>query len=112
MLRCSDKQNLWSILTINNIGIVPELGICAKRGLKKVQTKKHMPHTKVASPVFAPSFNPTPVSGERIIGGPKNRNKSLGEDVINRKSKHFSEKSVSGKRVSVKRLFEKIITCI
>ena len=82
MLRCSDKQNLWSMLTINNIGIVPELGICAKRGLKKVQTKKHMPQTKVASPVFAPSFNPTPVSGERIIGGPKNRNKSLGEDVI------------------------------
>ena len=75
-MRCQGKQNLLSILTINNIGIVPELGICAKRGLKKVQTKKHMPQTKVASPVFAPSFNPTPVSGERIIGGPKNRKKS------------------------------------
>ena len=57
--------------------MVPELGICAKRGLKKVQTKKHKPHTKVASPVFAPSLSPTPVSGERMIGGPDKRKEEV-----------------------------------
>ena len=38
--------------------------------------KKQMPHTKADRPVFAPSFRPTPVSGERIIGGPKDKKKS------------------------------------
>ena len=56
---------------MNNIGMVPALGICANKGEKKQQMKKQRPAIRVDSPVFAPSFNPTPVSGERIIGGPE-----------------------------------------
>ena len=63
---------------MNNIGMVPALGICANKGEKKVHTKKQSPHTRVDRPVFAPSFRPTPVSGERIIGGPRSREE--GED--------------------------------
>ena len=55
---------------MNNIGMVPALGMWAKRGEKKQQTKKQRPAIRVDRPVLAPSFNPTPVSGERIIGGP------------------------------------------
>ena len=57
-------------LTMNNIGMVPALGICANKGEKKQQMKKQSPAIKVDRPVLAPSFNPTPVSGDRIIGGP------------------------------------------
>lgn len=55
---------------MNNIGMVPALGIWANKGEKKVHTKKQSPHTRVDRPVLAPSFRPTPVSGERIMGGP------------------------------------------
>ena len=57
--------------------MVPALGIWANKGLKKVHTKKQSPATNVARPVFAPSFRPTPVSGERMIGGPRHENNNV-----------------------------------
>jgi hypothetical protein len=64
------KEYIHLARTMNNMGMVPALGICANKGEKKVHTKKHKPHTRVARPVLAPSFKPTPVSGERMMGGP------------------------------------------